>query len=479
MNTLRIKSGPKTNALNTLHKNTQGGGEIKMNEAISTRQPTTRPQTAQNARLRQMSSARKSPRNRLASALPAALIATLAALTSGCASPGPPRPPTLNLPRPITDLTAERIGDKITLQWTTPTKTTDGLPIKGSITARLCRTTIATDTTATTASIPQPTPKPSTKKPATGKKSTAKSTPPTPITAACTPVLTLPAHPGPTTATETLPESLTADPATLLDYRVEIDNASTHSAGSSNPAYAAAGAAPTPVEALRATAIPTGIMLEWSPTPANPATTVELDRTDTTLATAKPQQPKPNSPQPLQLASKETPEVHLNANPTNNQQPTTNNQPAGTLDQTAHFGDTYTYTAQRVRTLQLNGHTLQIRSTTSTPTTLTLRDTFPPATPTGLVAIPNQQPATNNQQPPSIDLSWEPNTEPDLAGYYVYRRTASTPAARLTPTPLPGPAYRDLTATPGQLYIYTITAIDTSGNESPPTPQLEQTLPQP
>ena len=215
-------------------------------------------------------------------------------------------------------------------------------------------------------------------------------------------------------------------------------------------------------------------MLEWTPTPATPPTTVELDRIDTSLATPKPAQPKSNNS--LQLAGKETPEVHLNATPTNTQQPTPSNQPGGTLDQTAHFGDTYTYTAQRVRTLQLNGHTLQIRSTISAPTTLTLRDTFPPATPTGLVAIPNQQPATNNQQPPSIDLSWEPNTEPDLAGYNVYRRTASSPATRLNPTPLPGPAYRDTTAVPGQRYIYTVTAIDTSGNESPPTPELEQTL---
>ena len=217
-------------------------------------------------------------------------------------------------------------------------------------------------------------------------------------------------------------------------------------------------------------------MLEWTPAPATTASTVELDRVDTTLATAKPAQPKPNSPAPLQLAGKETPEVHLRANAANSQQ---SNHPAGTIDPYALFGDTYTYTAQRVRTLQLNGHTLQIRSTTSAPITLTLRDTFPPATPSGLVAIPNQQPAAANQQPPSIDLSWEPNTETDLAGYYVYRKASSGPATRLNPAPLPGPAYRDITAVPGQHYTYTVTAIDTSGNESPPTPELEQTLPQP
>jgi hypothetical protein len=408
-------------------------------------------------------------RNRLASALPAALIATLAALlTTGCASPGPPRPPSLNLPRPINDLTAERTGDKVILHWTTPAKTTDNLPIKGPITARICRTTIAADSTATTAA-PQPAPKPPAKKPA-GRKSAAPKA--TPAPSACTQILSLPAQPGPSTATEPLPSSLTVDPATLLDYRIELTNASGHTAGSSNPAYAAAGATPATIQSLRATPIPTGIMLEWTPTPSTPGTTVELDRLDTTLANAKPTQPKPTST--LQLANKETPEVHLRTpTPTSNQQPATNNPPPGLLDQTAHFGDTYRYTAQRVRTLQLNGHTLQIRSEASTPTTLTLHDTFPPATPTGLVAIPNIQ------QPASIDLSWEPNSEPDLAGYYVYRRTPSTPATRLTPTPLAGPAFRDTTATPGQRYTYTVTAIDTSGNESLPTPDLEQTLPQP
>ena len=421
-----------------------------------------------------MSTARNPPVDRPTSALPAKLlIATLATLlATGCASPGPPRPPPLNPPRPNTDLTAQRIGDKVILQWTTPTKTTDNLPIKGNITARLCRTSLATGASANSTLPAEP--KPPTKKSSAGRKSApAKTTPPP---AACTPILNLPAQPGPSTATDTLPAPLTADPTILLDYRVEIDNTAGHSAGSSNPAYAAAGATPAPIQSLRATAIPTGIMLEWTATNSTPATTVELDRLDTTLAATKSSPPKPNTTN-LQLASKETPEVHLRT-PTNAQQPTTGNQPAGLLDQTAHFGDTYRYTAQRVRTLQFNGHTVQIRSEASKPTTLTLRDTFPPATPTGLVAIPNQQSATNNQQPASIDLSWEPNTEPDLAGYYVYRRT-SGPPARVTPTLLPGPAYRDTTATPGQRYIYTITAVDTSGNESPPTPDLEQTLPQP
>ena len=69
-----------------------------------------------------------------AGALPIVFIA-------GCASPGPPHAPSLNLPEVVHDLTAERIGDQVTLHWTTPEKTTDHLAIKGAMTAEICRVT--------------------------------------------------------------------------------------------------------------------------------------------------------------------------------------------------------------------------------------------------------------------------------------------------------------------------------------------------
>src|SRR5437868_7893426 len=53
------------------------------------------------------------------------IIATLSALLSGCAQTGPPLPPSLELPKPPSDLHATRKGDKVTLTWTEPTRTTD------------------------------------------------------------------------------------------------------------------------------------------------------------------------------------------------------------------------------------------------------------------------------------------------------------------------------------------------------------------
>ena len=55
------------------------------------------------------------------------LAAPLIACAAGCASPGPPQPPSLNLPEVVKDLTAERVGDVVQLHWTTPDMTTDRL----------------------------------------------------------------------------------------------------------------------------------------------------------------------------------------------------------------------------------------------------------------------------------------------------------------------------------------------------------------
>ena len=67
----------------------------------------------------------------------AALIATFA--LTGCGMPGAPLPPSLNLPVPVTDLSAVRTGGQVALVWTMPTKTTDKVLLKGNIAVRVCR----------------------------------------------------------------------------------------------------------------------------------------------------------------------------------------------------------------------------------------------------------------------------------------------------------------------------------------------------
>lgn len=65
-------------------------------------------------------------------------------------------------------------------------------------------------------------------------------------------------------------------------------------------------------------------------------------------------------------------------------------------------------------------------------------------------------------------LIWTPNTEPDLAGYAVYRD-----GVRITPALLPDPTYLDANLLEGR-YTYTVTAFDKAGWES--TKSNEATL---
>src|SRR5437899_7372117 len=50
---------------------------------------------------------------------------TLLAIT-GCGTPGAPLPPSVGIPKPVSDLHATRKGANVTLTWSAPTDTTDG-----------------------------------------------------------------------------------------------------------------------------------------------------------------------------------------------------------------------------------------------------------------------------------------------------------------------------------------------------------------
>jgi hypothetical protein len=83
---------------------------------------------------------------------------------------------------------------------------------------------------------------------------------------------------------------------------------------------------------------------------------------------------------------------------------------------------------------------------------------LPPAAPSGLSAGGTIQ---------SIILDWLDNTEIDLAGYNVYRSTASGgPYVKLTGSLLTDSNYTDTDISIGTTYYYVVTAVDTAGLES-------------
>ena len=71
-----------------------------------------------------------------------------------------------------------------------------------------------------------------------------------------------------------------------------------------------------------------------------------------------------------------------------------------------------------------------------------------------------------------VVVEWTPSLDPDLAGYHVYRATSpGGPWTRTTVDRLARVAYyRNTGLNPSTLYYYRTTALDTSGNESDPSP---------
>jgi len=125
------------------------------------------------------------------------------------------------------------------------------------------------------------------------------------------------------------------------------------------------------------------------------------------------------------------------------------------LDREAQFDTAYSYRVQSTG------------SPLSAPVEITPKDTFPPAAPTGLSAIAGTG---------AVQLSWNPVEEADLAGYQVFRAEGEGAFIRVGGR-LSAPSFGDRDARPGAAYRYRVTALDTAGNESPPSETAALSVP--
>jgi hypothetical protein len=149
--------------------------------------------------------------------------------------------------------------------------------------------------------------------------------------------------------------------------------------------------------------------------------------------------------------------------------------PDRTIDKAIRFGNSYEYRAQRVERAKIGEQTLELAGPLSEPVRVDANDVFPPDVPTGLAAVATR---ANAGAGPSIDLSWQPVTDSDLAGYAVYRREGEGPWQRISPAePVVGPGFHDAQVQPGHKYQYTVTAIDQSGHESARSDRTEESVP--
>jgi len=379
-----------------------------------------------------------------------ALLAGLAlgtVLMAGCASPGPPRAPSLHLPQPVADLAASRSGNAVELRFTVPHLSTDKLPLydkkrpNQALRGTLCREVDHQDCVAI---------------------------------AGVSPTLTASDH-NVVTVRDELDGRLATGPRHLLGYRVEFFGPDGRSAGKSEAAFTASGPIPAPVMGLHASGTRGGILLQWE-LAAAAKEDVLLQRTEL-APRAKPappaettvRKPRSNNSGRLPAPRSDAEELWLNANSAAGQ----------TLDGTVVAGEPYRYIAVRRSLVTLDARTFDLRSQPSAPVEFTLQPIYPPATPTGLTATgfqPTDTPTTHF----AVDLIWQPVDDAritpqlaaPLAGYNVYREQLSqagavlSPRTRLNQTAVALPAFHDATAEPTLRYRYSVTSIDAGGHES-------------
>lgn len=330
-------------------------------------------------------------------------IAAVAVL-AGCGVPGAPQPPSLELPRPVTDLRAARKGDRVTLAWTPPQETTDRTGIRHPGPTLICRAA------GTMISCGQP-------------------------------VGVLQAAQVPKSETagyvDTLPAGLQqANPAGFATYAIEMENARGRTAGLSNQVEVPLAPTLAPPSQVKATVTAAGVQLAWTAV-AEPGATAEIKHVYRVYRQG-------NRAKAPVVAG----EVALEGN-----------APA-LLDANIEWEQSYEYVVTVVSEIPGAEKAIEVEGENSAPVEVVAHDVFPPAVPGGLEAV------YTPGKPGLIDLTWAPDTERDLAGYNVFRHEAGAAAVKINRELVKAPAFRDSNVQPGTTYWYSVSAVDLRGNES-------------
>ena len=137
-----------------------------------------------------------------------------------------------------------------------------------------------------------------------------------------------------------------------------------------------------------------------------------------------------------------------------------------TFSDSVEFNRERCYIVRAVRGMPPN----TVEGDASTPSCFIPVDMFPPAPPVRLVAVADEG---------GISLIWEPNSEPDVAGYLVLRGDPTDATLQpLTPTPVTEARFRDTHVSAGKKYVYAVVALDSRlpfGNISAESNRVEET----
>ncbi len=360
------------------------------------------------------------------------LLISATAVLVGCGVPGVPKPPSLELPQPVTDLRAVRKGDRVYLVWTLPSETTDRLAVRHMGPTRVCRSLDAamSECASPVGEVPAP------QLPAAGSQQPKSVKAATQMQA---------------NYTDNLPARLLVeDPGAEIFYAISVLNGNGRSAGISNTVHVPAVVALPPPSDFRAQVTAGGIILSWTGIP-NAQDTPGLRRsyrvyrrldggnTDTVAG-----------------------ELPLDASSTTQ-----------FVDHSFEWEQTYSYRATVVTLIHEEGKPETQFEGDDTPTAKVFaHDVFPPRVPSGLQAV-----FSGAGQQPFIDLIWAPDTDADLAGYNVFRHEAGGEPVKINSGLVKTPAFRDMNVVAGENYFYSVSAVDVRGNESTRSQDASEAVP--
>jgi hypothetical protein len=367
-----------------------------------------------------------------------ALLALCAPLIiTACATMGPPQPPSLELPKPPSDLRAVRQGDRVILTWTVPTVTTDRQTIRGLGVTRVCRglgVKLAQcgvpvgEAAAQPEAIP---PSPTHPRPAAGKSSKQKTD---------------------ASYTDSLSTSIESEnPSSLVTYAIEVLNTNGRGAGLSNQVRVSLVRTLPPPRDFSARVTSRGVVLSW---------TGDLPAADSTksLRYVYRVYRRAEGSQERILAGEVPAENEGNFTLT---------------DSNIEWEKTYEYRAETVTGVaQEKQPELQVEGDDTPDVRVFADDVFPPAVPVGLQAV-----FSGPGQKAFIDLVWAPVADVDLAGYNVYRREEGAAAVKVNVELVKTPAYRDVNVVAGKHYFYSVSAVDVRGNESARSEKAGESVP--
>ena len=355
-------------------------------------------------------------------ALIAASVLLVLFILTGCGMPGAPQPPSLQLARPVEDLTASRKGNKVHLEWTLPRKNTDRTLVKDVPETIICRN-LGTELMSNCADVAR-VENPKFEEVKKGEKPQVVRV----------------------KYDDTLPTSLDEQhPAGFVRYAVEVLNARGRSAGLSNQVLIPVAPTIDPPAELTVKVEADGVLVAWTgaTVPEAPDGLTYRYRIERSVAGANAY---------IGLADVEP------------------GAEGSYLDKTFAWETKFDYRITTMTEVRAKGLDMTVEGADSKAVEVFTRDVYPPAEPTGLQAV-----YSSVGQKPFIDLTWAPNMESDLAGYNVYRSETGGEAVKLNAKPQPVPAYRDETVLPGKTYVYSVTAVDVRGNESPKSVEAKET----